>query len=69
MTSTHSRIFVSPPPQPRKKVKLMSQLTKDMLTRPQLVESLSEVVKDDVDRLRFTPLYTTALMLNDMLQQ
>ena len=47
----------------------MSQLTKDMLTRPNLVESLSEVVKDDVDRVRFTPLYTTALMLNDMLQQ
>ena len=47
----------------------MSQLTKDMLTRPQLVDSLSEVVKDDVDQIRFTPLYTTALMLNDMLQQ
>jgi len=47
----------------------MSQLTKDMLTRPDLVESLSEVVKDRVDTLKFTPLYTTALMLNDMLQQ
>ena len=47
----------------------MSQLTKEMLARPTLVDTLSEVVKDRVDTLKFTPLYTTALMLNDMLQQ